>query len=64
MLGYDIEIILKKGKQNVDVDALSRKDEDDEALLYDILTIQPEWIAKAIDEWKNDKTIWIFIQKL
>jgi hypothetical protein len=28
MLGYDFEIIYKKGKQNVVVDALSRKDED------------------------------------
>ena len=32
MLGYDFEIIYKKGKQNVVVDALSRKDEDVEAL--------------------------------
>jgi len=28
MLGYDFEIIYKKGKQNVVGDALSRKDED------------------------------------
>ena len=33
MFGYDFEIIYKKGKQNVAVDALSRKDEDVEALL-------------------------------
>ena len=31
MLGYDFEIIYKKGKQNVVADALSRKDEDVEA---------------------------------
>ena len=28
MLGYDFEIICKKGKKNVFIDALSRKDED------------------------------------
>ena len=33
MLGYDFETIYRKGKQNVVVDALSRKDEDVEALL-------------------------------
>eukprot|EP00253_Pinus_taeda_P006965 PITA_06965 len=34
MLGYDFEIIYKKGKQNVVADALSRKDEDVEALFW------------------------------
>eukprot|EP00253_Pinus_taeda_P017825 PITA_17825 len=33
MLGYDFEIIYKKGKKNVVADALSRKDKDVEALL-------------------------------
>ena len=64
MLGYDFEIIYKNGKQNVVVDALSRKDEDVEALLYAISIIQPDWIAEVMDEWKNDKKIWTFIQKL
>ena len=40
MLGYDFEIIYKKGKKNVVVNALSRKDEDVEALLYEIYIIQ------------------------
>ena len=55
MLGYDFEIIYKKGKQNVVAYVLSRKDEDVEALLYAISIIQPDWIAKAMDEWKNDE---------
>jgi hypothetical protein len=55
ILGYDFEIIYKKGKQNVVADALSRKDEDVEAFLYAILIIQPDWIIEARDEWKNDK---------
>ena len=45
MLGYDFEIIYKKGKQNVVVDALSRKDEDVETFLYVISNIQPDWIT-------------------
>jgi len=32
MLGYEFEIIYKKGKQNVVVDALSRNHEDVEAI--------------------------------
>ena len=64
MLRYDFEIIYKKGKQNVVADALSKKDEDVEALLYAISIIQLDWIAEAMDEWKNDKKIWTFIQKL
>ena len=64
MLGYEFEIIYKKRKQNVVADALSRKYEDVEALLYAILIIQPDWIAKEMDEWKNDEKIWTFIQKL
>ena len=50
MLGCDFEIIYKKGKQNVVTDALSRKYEDVEALLYAILVIQLDWIDKAMDE--------------
>ena len=61
MLGYDFEIIYKKGKQNVVIDALSRKYEDVEAFLYAISIIQPDWIAEAMDEWKNDEKIWAFI---
>ena len=55
---------VKKGKQNVVSDALSRKDEDVEALLYSISIIQPNRIAESRDEWKNDEEIWTFIQKL
>lgn len=64
MLGYDFEIIYKKGKQNVVVDALSRKDKDVESLLYAISIHQPEWILEARDEWKNDEEVWTLIHKL
>jgi hypothetical protein len=45
-------------------DALSRKDEDVEALLCVILIIQPNWIIEERDEWKNEKTMWTLIQRL
>jgi hypothetical protein len=45
MLGYEFEIIYKKGKQNVVADAFSRKDEDVEAFLCAISIIQPDWIT-------------------
>ena len=64
MLGYDFEIIYKKGKQNIVTDALSRNNEDVEALLYAISIIHPDWIAEARHEWKNDEEIWTFIQNL
>jgi len=49
-LGYDFEIVHKKGKKNVVADALSIKDED--------------WITEARDEWKNDEKVWTLIQRL
>jgi len=64
MLGYDFEIIYKNRNNNVVVDALSRKDEDVEALLCAISIIQPDWINEARDEWKNDEEVWALIQKI
>ena len=55
MLGYDFEIIYKKGKQNVVADVLSRKDEEVEAFFYAISIIQPDLITKARDEWNKDE---------
>ena len=64
MLGYDFEIIYKKGKLNFVVDALSRKNEEVEAFLCAISIIQPYWITKERDEWKKDEELWTLIQKL
>ena len=57
MLGYDFEIVYKKGKKNFVADALSRKDENVEALFCAISIIQLDWINEARDEWKKDKEV-------
>jgi hypothetical protein len=64
ILGYDFEIVYKKGKQNVVADALSRKDEYVEAFLRAISVIQTNWIIEARDEWKNEEKVWTLIQRL
>ena len=63
MLGYAFEIIYKKLKLNVVADALSRKDEEVEALFFAISIIQPDWIIEERDEWKKEKEVWALIQK-
>jgi len=45
-------------------DALSRKDEDVEEFLCIISIIQPDWINKPSDEWKNEEELWALIQKI
>ena len=62
MLGYDFQIIYKKGMLNVVVDSLSRKDEEVEAFLCAISIIQLDWITEARDEWKKDEEVWALIQ--
>ena len=62
MLGYDVEIIYIKGKQNMVADALSRKYKDVEELLCALLIIQPDWILEARGEWKNGPSMWTPIQ--
>jgi hypothetical protein len=64
ILGYDFEIVYKRGKKNVVVDAHSRKDEYVEAFLCVISIIQPDWIVEARDEWKNEEKVWNLIQRL
>jgi len=64
MLGYDFDIIYRKGKKNFVVVALSRKDEDVEALFCAISIIQPDWINEVGDEWKKDIKVWPLFQNL
>ena len=54
---------LQKGKKNVVVDALSRKNEDVEERFYAISIIQPDWLTEERGEWRNDKEVFTLIQK-
>ena len=62
-MGYDFEIIYKKGRKFVAY-ALSRKDEDVEALLCAISIIQHEWITDAWDKWNDDEEVCTLIQNV
>ena len=64
MLGYDIEIIYKTGKQNMVLDALLRKYEDVETLLFSLSIIQPDYIVEVREQWKNNPLAWTLIQKI
>jgi hypothetical protein len=49
LFGYDYEIIYKKGKDNVFVDALSQKYED-EGSLFSLSFIVPDWLQAVCQE--------------
>jgi hypothetical protein len=61
MLGYDYEIIYKKGKDNVVVDVLSRQYEDEGSLFALSLPV-PNWIEEVRQEWLTHPTISQVIQ--
>jgi hypothetical protein len=53
---YDYEIIYKKGKKNVVVDALSQKYEQD-GFLFSLSFIIPDWLQVVHQEWLQDSII-------
>jgi hypothetical protein len=63
LFGYDYEIIYKKGKENVVVDALSRKYEE-EGSLFSLSFIVPDWLQVVHQEWLQDPKISHLIQQL
>jgi hypothetical protein len=63
LFGYDYEIIYKKGKDNVVVDALSRKYED-EGSIFSLSFVVPDWIPVVRQEWLHDPKILHLIQQL
>eukprot|EP00253_Pinus_taeda_P035461 PITA_35461 len=63
MLGYDYEIIYKKGHENVVSDALSHQFEEDNTLLAISLPI-PEWIEEARKEWFSHPSLSQLIHNL
>jgi hypothetical protein len=63
MFIYDYEIIYKKGKENVVVDALSKKYED-EGSLFSLSFIVVDWLKAVSQEWFQDPKISFLIQQL
>jgi hypothetical protein len=63
LFGYDYEIIYKKGKDNVVVDALSRKYED-EGSLFSLSFIVPDWLQVVHQEWLQDSKSSHLIQQI
>jgi hypothetical protein len=63
LFGYDYEIIYKKGKDIVVVDALSRKYED-EGSIFSLSFIVPDWLQVFHQKWLHDPKILHLIQQL
>ena len=63
LFGYDYEIIYKKGIDNVVVDALSRKYED-EGSIFSLSFIVLDWLQVVRREWLQDPKISHLIQQL
>jgi hypothetical protein len=63
LFGYDYEIIYNKGKENVVVDSLSCKYED-EGSLFSLSFIIPNWLQDVRQEWLQDPKSLQLIQQL
>jgi hypothetical protein len=64
MLGYDFEIIYKKGKHNFMENALSMEEEETKSSLCVISIPQFVWVEEVRIEWKQDQEVCKIIQQL
>ncbi|GJT54198.1 ty3-gypsy retrotransposon protein [Tanacetum coccineum] len=64
LLGYDYEIVYKKGSENVVADALSRVDSSGELLQMSVSSVSSGVWDKVKDSWKNDLDIQNLIKSL
>jgi hypothetical protein len=63
LFGYDYEIIYKKGKENVMVNALSQKYEEYRSL-FSLSFIVPDWLQVVREEWLQDPKISSLLHQL
>jgi hypothetical protein len=63
LFGYDYDIIYRKVQDNLVVDALSRKYED-EGSLFSLSFITPDWLQVVFQKWLQDPKILHLIQQL
>jgi len=63
MLDYDYEIIYKKGKENVVVDAFSRKFED-EGSMFSLSSPVLDCVDESRKEWLTHSTISSLIKRI
>jgi hypothetical protein len=63
MLGYDYEIIYKKGKYNITTNAFSQKHEEDGSL-FSLSVLVQDWIEEVCKQWLTHLTTTKLIQCL
>jgi hypothetical protein len=63
LFDYDCEIIYNKGKENVVVDALSKKYEE-EGSLFSLSFIVVNWLQVVHQKWLQDPKLSLLIQQL
>jgi hypothetical protein len=63
LFGYDYDILYKKGKENVVVDAISRKYKVDRSL-FSLSFIVIGWLQEVFQEWLQDPKLSKLIQTL
>lgn len=54
LLEYDYEIQYKKGKENLVADALSRRDNSEDASCNTITVFQPDWLTDVAASYIGD----------
>lgn len=54
LIGFDYTIVYRKGKENLVVDALSRRDSEEEDNLA-ISAVTPAWVSELLESYRGDR---------